>query len=78
MNKKLLPTTSLDDAIRRIANGDTGAASVIAMLNRERPQNIMSYLRSLDVKGIYGRAIHEVYWKDCEGDFERFVGKLSE
>jgi hypothetical protein len=74
---KILPTTSLNDAIRRVASGDVGAASVIAMLNRERPQNIMAYLRSLDERGIYGHAIADMFWKDCAGNFNSFVNKLS-
>ena len=77
MKRKLLPTTPLNDAIRRVAEGDIGAASIIAILNRERPQNIMAYLRSLDENGTYGHAIYDMYWSDCSGDFESFVRKLS-
>jgi hypothetical protein len=74
---KILPTTGLNDAIRRVAGGDTGAASVIAMLNRERPQNIMSYLKSLDEKGVYGKAIYDMFYDTCHGNLEKFVSALS-
>ena len=74
---KILPTTSLDDAIRRIAAGDIGAGTVIALLNKERPENIMAYLRSLDEKGLYGRAVYEVFFNDCGGELERFVVSIS-
>ena len=75
--KKLVPTTSLNDAIRRIAAGDTGAASVIAMLNRERPENVMSYLQALDSLEIYGHDIYDVYWNECYGILNKFVERLS-
>jgi hypothetical protein len=78
MTKRLLPTTSLNDAIRRVAEGHTGAASVIAMLNSRRPQNVMAYLHSLDNKQVYGNAVYDMYWNDCGGNFDRFVIKLSE
>lgn len=74
---RLFPTTPLNDAIKRMADGDTGAASVIAMINRERPQNIMAYLNSLDRMKIYGHAIYDLYWTECSGNFEALVSKLS-
>ena len=74
---KILPTTPLNDAIRRLAEGHTGAASVIAMLNRERPENIMAYLRSMDDRAIYGHAIYNLFEKDCGGSIEKLIKALS-
>lgn len=74
---KLLPTTSLNDAIRRVADGNTGAASVIALLNRERSENIMEYLRSLDKKQIYGEKIYDLFYDECNANLERFIASLS-
>ena len=74
---KLLPSTPLNDAIRRIAEGHTGAASVIALLNRERPENIMSYLKAMDDRGLYGIAIYNLYEDDCKGNLEKFIFSLS-
>ena len=74
---KLVPTTSLNDAIKRIANGDTGAASVIAMLNSQRPQNIMEYLRALDDKRVYGNAVYALFHEGCDGNLEQFIKALS-
>lgn len=74
---KILPATSLNDAIKRIAEGHTGAASVIAMLNRERPENIMAYLRSMDDREVYGQAVYNLFEKDCGGNIEKFIKVLS-
>lgn len=74
---KLFPTTSLNEAIRRVASGDIGAASIIAMLNSRRPQNVMDYLRALDEKGVYGRGVYEMFHTDCQGNLEQFVKVLS-
>jgi hypothetical protein len=74
--KKLLPTTNLNESIRRIACGDTGAASVIALLNRDSPQNIMRYLHSLDDMGTYGKDVYKL-WDSCGGNISAFAQKLS-
>lgn len=76
--KKLVPTTPLNDAIKRIASGDTGAASVIAMLNRERPQNIMEYLRALDFRGVYGNDVYSMFHKTCGGSLDNFIRAISD
>lgn len=75
---RLLPTTSLNDAIRRVADGNTGAASVVAMLNRESPQNIMEYLRVLDGRGLYGISVYDAFWAKCNGNVESFIRFLTE
>jgi hypothetical protein len=76
--KRLVPTTPLNDAIKRMAEGDASAGSVIAMLNSQRPQNVMEYLHSLDEKRVYGHNIHHLFWDECHGNIEKFVAKLSE
>jgi hypothetical protein len=75
---KIVPTTSLNSAIKRIANGDTGAASVIAMLNSQCPQNIMDYLRVLDERMVYGQAVYSFFHDDCNGNLDELVKALSE
>jgi hypothetical protein len=75
---RIIPTTTLNDAIRRVADGNTGAASVIALLHRERPENVMAYLKSLDSKQIYGKAIYDLFYDRCNANLEQFVSLLSE
>lgn len=75
--KRLVPTTPLNDAIKRMAEGNPAGASVIAMLNSQRPQNVLGYLHALDEKRVYGHNIHQMFWDDCQGNIEKFVAKLS-
>lgn len=70
---KLAPTTTYNDAVRRIAEGDVRAASVIAMLFREKPENIMGYLNAMDKAKLYGKSIADRFWKECEGDMSAFL-----
>lgn len=70
---QLTPTTTYNDAVRRIAQGDVRAASVIAMLFREKPQNIMGYLHAMDNGKLYGKDIADRFWKECDGDMAAFL-----
>lgn len=74
---KLRPTTSLNDAIRRISAGHAGAASVVAMLVKEYPENAMDYLRAMDNLGLYGADVWYAYEMKCGARILPFLGALS-
>lgn len=54
---KITPTTSLNDAVKRIADGHIGAAMVIAILVRDHQQNALKWLREMDRIGMYGKDV---------------------
>jgi len=74
---KLVASTPLNDAIQRIANGNPSAASIIGLITRKCPDNLMAYLRVMDRKGLYGSAIAKLYWEDCDSNFETFLKNLT-
>lgn len=77
MPKKLTPTTPMDDAIRRMADGNPLAASVMAMLIREKPREFMGYMNSMDDKGLYGQAIADKFFRESKGIMNDFLNKIA-
>jgi len=75
---KLEPTTPLNDSIKRMSQGNASAASVLALLNKERPQSVVAYMRALDGLSMYGSSISDMFFKKCGGDMVRFVSELTE
>jgi hypothetical protein len=73
---KLLPTTPLNLAIKKMAEGDAGTASVIALLNRVSPEHTLGYLRALDRREIYGGHIASLFWNKCRGDVYEFISEI--
>ena len=61
---EIKPTTSLNDAIARIAKGDIGAGSVLALILKDRPDATMRFMREMDSLGIYGQDLWWLY-KQC-------------
>jgi hypothetical protein len=74
---KLKPTTSFNDAVRRLAEGNHGAATVLAHIHKEYPEHAMKYLHALDEQGIYGVAIWNAYHNVYGGDISVFLERLS-
>ena len=74
---RLNPTTSMDDAIKRIADGHSGAASVVALLVKEYPDNAMDYMRALDRMGVYGASVWNAYQNTCDARIDAFLLSLS-
>lgn len=56
-------TTSLNDAMSRIAEGNTGAGSVLALILKDRPESALRFMREMDRIGAYG---NDVWWLYCE------------
>jgi len=50
---------------------------VLAMMNRECPQNVMEYMRILDMMGVYGKDIVEMFWDECRGNLEIMIRTLT-
>lgn len=72
---KLRPTTSLNDAIKRICDGDSGAATVISLLLKEYPDSVLDWLHIMDAKGMYGSAVWKLY-NDRAGIVGSFIDAL--
>jgi hypothetical protein len=75
---KIQRTTSLNQAIRRLAAGDTGAASVLALILKERADQALAWMRLMDQHEIYGRDIWRCY-SNCAGqDLAKFFAMLND
>jgi hypothetical protein len=70
---KLNPTTSLNDAIKRIAEGNTGAASVLALIVKELPDRAMTIFHSIDQQGIYGNDLWVAFSTLCRQDMRAML-----
>lgn len=67
LSMKITPTTSLNEAIRRIAMGNIGAASVIGLILKEYPDRALAWLREMDRLSIYGQDVWMLYCKSGQG-----------
>jgi len=74
---KLQATTSMNDAIKRLAAGHAGAASVIALLVKEFPEHAMEYMHALDRLEIYGVDIWKTYKDRCDSNVLSFLDVIS-
>jgi hypothetical protein len=73
---RLTPTTSLNDCIKRIAEGDTGAATILALIVKEYPSEALRWLHLLDKHGVYGRLIWTSY-KHCGQDITMLLESID-
>lgn len=73
---KLTPTTPFDVAVKKISEGHPGAASIIALIHRDRPQILMDTLHHLDSIGMYGPALYDAFRK-CDDDLPSFLREIS-
>jgi len=74
---KIKPTTSLNDAIKRIAEGNIGAAMVLAMLLRDHPDTILKWIREMDRIGLRGKDIW-VQFDNRRQDMNTFLIALND
>ncbi len=51
--------------MKRIADGDTGAATVLALLTKDYPDHAIKWMHALDENGIYGRDVWVGYSDVC-------------
>lgn len=74
---KLRAGTSLNDAIKRISAGHTGAASVIGLLVKEYPDHALEYMHALDRLGVYGADVWTLYYDKCDASSLVFLDYIS-
>ncbi len=74
---KLQASTSLNDAIKRIAAGHAGAASVVGLLVKEYPDRALDYMHALDRMGIYGLELWKLYYDKCSSSSLVFLDYIS-
>lgn len=74
---KINPTTNLNDAVKRVADGNIGAASVLAMLVRDHSDTALGWLRAMDKIGMYG---HDVWveFVGCDQNMKKFLISLGD
>lgn len=73
---KLTASSTLNEAIKLIGEHDPGAASVIAVINLQRPDDILDDLNALDKMRVYGHNLYHLYWDECHGNMVKFVAKI--
>lgn len=66
------PTTSLNDAMKRICESNAGAATVVGHLIKEYPSRALDWLHIMDRRGMYGRKVWDEYMR-CDGDMTVFL-----
>lgn len=76
MARKLVPTTPFDKAVQEISEGHPGAASVIALIHKEKPESLMNTLHLLDEIGIYGQELVDTFY-ECDNDLSTFFTHLN-
>ena len=74
---KLNTSTSLNDCIKRVAEGDSGAACVLALLTKDYSHSAMGWIHALDSQEIYGKDIWIGFNNVCSHDIDMFLSLLS-
>jgi hypothetical protein len=75
---RLNTTTSLNDCIKRVSDGDVGAASVMALLTKDYSDSAMKWIHSLDTQEVYGKDIWIGFNDVCNHNIEMFFKLLSD
>ena len=73
---KIKPTTSLNDAVKTICAGHSGAATVVGHIVKEFPSRALKWIRIMEEKDLSGRAIWTEFSR-CGGDISIFLKELS-
>jgi hypothetical protein len=73
---RLSPTTSLNDCIKRIAEGDTGAATVLALIVKEFPDSAIEWMHLMDKHELYGHKVWTSY-RSCRQDIALFLESIK-
>jgi len=73
---KLTPSSTLNTALKKIADGNNGAASVLGMIAKDYPHVAMKYFHRLDELELYGHPIWDALMIECSGSIELFFKKL--
>jgi len=73
---KLKPTTSLNDAMKRVCEGNAGAATVVGHMLKEYPSRALDWLHIMDRRGMYGVKIWDEYMR-CGGDISVFLKEIE-
>jgi hypothetical protein len=75
---KIRPTTSFNDAMKRLAEGHLGAATVLGHIHKNYPRSAMALFRAMDFQGVYGEEIWYAYQEVYGGDASVFLAKLKD
>ena len=74
---KLTATTSLNDAVKRMANGNMNAATVLALILKEFPDRALPFMREMDMAGMYGPDIWWCFSSQYQQNVLAFLKGLS-
>ena len=74
---KLSPTTPLNEAIRRLSQGEHRAATVLGLITRDYPERAIEYMRAMDRLEIYGIRIAALFWGRYNANLVKFLDYLT-